>query len=133
MPPTRRRARPTDERRTHPSPKPVTTVTARALRDAPVAVLGARSWGTALAIQFARGGRPTRLWGRNPDLLRDIARERRNARYLPGAGFPESLTVAPDLQGALGGAVDVLVAVPSHAFRALLREIAPHLDPTARV
>jgi glycerol-3-phosphate dehydrogenase (NAD(P)+) len=102
-------------------------------REASIAVLGAGSWGTALAIQFARGGRPARLWGRNPELLRDIARERRNVRYLPGAGFPESLTVAADLNSTLSGAVDVLVAVPSHAFRALLREIAPRLDAVARV
>ena len=133
MPPTRRRARPTDERRTDPSPKPVTTVTARALRDAPVAVLGAGSWGTALAIQFARGGRPVRLWGRDRERLADMAVSRRNERYLASAQFPDSLQVEPDLATTLAGARDVLIVVPSHAFRALLTQLAPHLAPDMHV
>ncbi len=49
----------------------------------PITVLGAGSWGTALAIQFARAGRPTTLWGRAEDEPERIARERRNRRYLP--------------------------------------------------
>ncbi len=100
---------------------------------APVTVLGAGSWGTALAIQLARSGRATRLWGRDEQQLRVLSRERVNTRYLPGAAFPESLTVVPDLTTALEGAIDVLVAVPSHSFRAMLSEIAPHLDVIARV
>src|SRR5438105_6251941 len=92
----------------------------RAQDDDPVAVLGAGSWGTALAIQLARSGRPTRLWGRNAGQLRTLSRERVNARYLPGATFPESLSIEHDLATALKGAVDVLIVVPSHAFRSLL-------------
>ena len=102
-------------------------MTARALRDAPVAVLGAGSWGTALAIQFARGGRPVRLWGRDRERLADMAAGRRNERYLASAQFPDSLQVEPDLGSALAGARDVLIVVPSHAFRALLTQLAPHL------
>jgi glycerol-3-phosphate dehydrogenase (NAD(P)+) len=124
MPPTRRRARPTDA---------VTTVSARALRHAPIAVLGAGSWGTALAIQFARGGRPVRLWGRDRERLADMAAGRRNERYLASAQFPDSLQVEPDLARALAGARDVLIVVPSHAFRALLTQLAPHLAPDMHV
>lgn len=102
-------------------------------RDTPVAVLGAGSWGTALAVQFARSDRATRLWGRNPERLAAMARDRRNERYLPAAAFPAALIVEPDLGRALRGARDVLVAVPSHAFRALLTEIAPHLAPEMRL
>ena len=102
-------------------------------REAPIAVLGAGSWGTALAIQVARSGRATRLWGRDGAQLRAMSAERRNARYLPAASFPESLTVSADLPAALHGALDVLVVVPSHAFRALLLEIAPRLDAGTRV
>ena len=102
-------------------------------RDAPVAVLGAGSWGTALAIQFARGGRPTRLWGRNREQMLAMARERRNRRYLPAGEFPNSLEVVADLDAALSGTLDVLVAVPSHAFREMLREIAPRLEARTRV
>jgi glycerol-3-phosphate dehydrogenase (NAD(P)+) len=98
-----------------------------------IAVLGAGSWGTALAIQFARSGRATRLWGRNRDRLGTMARDKRNARYLPSGEFPASLTAMEDLDAALAGADDVLIAVPSHSFRALLLEVAPRLAPAQRV
>jgi glycerol-3-phosphate dehydrogenase (NAD(P)+) len=100
---------------------------ARAARD-PVAVLGAGSWGTALAVQFARAGRPVRLWGRDAAQLADMGRRRCNARYLDGVEFPAPLEVQARLPAALAGARDVLIVVPSHAFRALLGELAPHLD-----
>jgi glycerol-3-phosphate dehydrogenase (NAD(P)+) len=108
-------------------------MTAAAEREAPIAVLGAGSWGTALAIQVARSGRATRLWGRDGAKLRVMAADRRNARYLPAATFPESLAVSADLPAVLHEALDVLVVVPSHAFRALLLEIAPRLDQATRV
>jgi glycerol-3-phosphate dehydrogenase (NAD(P)+) len=108
-------------------------VSPAAEREAPIAVLGAGSWGTALAIQLARSGRRTRLWGRDAAQLTVMARERRNARYLPAASFPESLTVSSELTAALHGSLDVLIAVPSHSFRALLQEIAPRLDQGTRV
>ena len=100
---------------------------------APVAVLGAGSWGTALAIQFARSGRPVRLWGRNPERLAAIAARRCNERYLPSAPFPPSLAVEPDLRAALAGAHDVLVVVPSPALREVLTQLLPHLVPAMHV
>jgi glycerol-3-phosphate dehydrogenase (NAD(P)+) len=99
----------------------------------PVAVLGAGSWGTALAVQFARSGRPTRLWGRDRARLAAMARERRNERYLAAGAFPQSLIVEPELAQAMRGACDVLIAVPSHAFRALLEQIASLLAPEMRL
>jgi len=102
--------------------------------DSPVAaVLGAGSWGTALAVQFARSGRPTRLWGRDRARLAAMARERRNDRYLAAGAFPEALAVEPDLAQALRDACDVLIAVPSHAFRSVLTVIAPLLAPQMRL
>jgi len=98
-----------------------------------IAVLGAGSWGTALAIQFARVGCLTRLWGRDPAHMAVLARDRRNARYLPDARFPDTLEVTADLGAALRGTRDVLIAVPSHAFRALLNALQPLLAPGQRV
>jgi len=103
-------------------------VTARAA-GAPVAVLGAGSWGTALAIQFARGGRSVRLWGRDAAQLAAMAAARANVRYLPGASFPATLAIESDLARAVAGARDVLVVVPSGAFRGVLAALAPHLTP----
>ncbi|HJS91049.1 MAG TPA: NAD(P)H-dependent glycerol-3-phosphate dehydrogenase [Steroidobacteraceae bacterium] len=99
----------------------------------PVAVVGAGSWGTALALQFARSGRPTRLWGRDRAALAQMARGRRNARYLAAGEFPPNLAVEPELTEALRGARDVLVAVPSHAFREVLTTLLPHLTPEMRL
>lgn len=87
-----------------------------------IAVLGAGSWGTALAIQLAHSGRPVVLWGRESDDLGSLQRERENQRYLPGCPFPESLAVEASLEKALG-ADEVLVVVPSHALRGLLQAI----------
>jgi len=93
----------------------------------PVAVLGAGSWGTALAIHFARSGRSVRLWGRDRVRLAAMAAARCNERYLPGVTFPASLEIEPELGGALAGTQDVLVVVPSTALRAVLTELAPLL------
>lgn len=98
-----------------------------------MAVVGAGSWGTALALQFARSGRPTRLWGRDRAALAQMARGRRNARYLAAGEFPPNLAVEPELTEALRGARDVLVAVPSHAFREVLTTLSPHLTPEMRL
>ena len=104
-----------------------------AATSAPIAVLGAGSWGTALAIQFARAGRPTLLWGRDPKQLAALAAGRCNARYLPDAAFPPGLTVEPDFASAVDGAFDILIAVPSHAFRDTLVRLALRLRPGQRV
>jgi glycerol-3-phosphate dehydrogenase (NAD(P)+) len=103
-------------------------MTRAAQRVSPVAVLGAGSWGTALAVQFARTGRPVRLWGRSREQLAVMARARVNERYLPDAPFPESLEVTAELAAAVHGARDVLVVVPSTALRALLTLLAPQLS-----
>jgi glycerol-3-phosphate dehydrogenase (NAD(P)+) len=99
---------------------------------AQIAILGAGSWGTALAIQFARAGHTTVLWGRDSVHVQAMAAERRNERYLPEALFPTSLRVEADLRMALQ-ARDVLIAVPSHALRRSLEECEPHLRGDARV
>jgi glycerol-3-phosphate dehydrogenase (NAD(P)+) len=98
-----------------------------------MAVIGAGSWGTALAVQLARENHATLLWARDPAQAAAMARDRCNARYLPGAGFPAQLSVTADLAEVLRRARDVLVAVPSHAFRGALTAIASGLRPAARV
>lgn len=100
---------------------------------APITLLGAGSWGTALAIQFARTGREVRLWGRDPGHLAALERDRCNRRYLPDAPFPQSLRVEADLDQALLGSVDVLIAVPSRGFRPLLQQLRPRLQSGMRL
>ncbi len=90
-----------------------------------VAVLGAGSWGTALAALIARNGHPTTLWGRDASMVQAIATRHENSRYLPGITLPESLRATGSMAAALAGADLVLVVVPSHAFTQTLRALAP--------
>lgn len=98
-----------------------------------IAVLGAGSWGTALAIQLARAGSATVLWGRDREQLIAMTQSRRNERYLPEAAFPEALQIEVSLERVLAGARDFLLAVPSHAFRVTLSAITGHLRPDMRI
>jgi glycerol-3-phosphate dehydrogenase (NAD(P)+) len=91
-------------------------------------VLGAGSYGTAMAIQLARRGSPTRLWGRDAAELARMQDDRINAKYLPGCHFPKTLTATSDLEATVAGAAHLLVVVPSHALRDTLTKIAPMLS-----
>jgi glycerol-3-phosphate dehydrogenase (NAD(P)+) len=90
----------------------------------PIAVLGSGSWGTALAIQLARAGRDTVMWGIETHEIEAMAAARCNKTYLPNVPFPDRLAVTIDLDAALAHAEDVLVVVPSHAFREMLGKLA---------
>ena len=94
---------------------------------ATVAVLGAGSWGTALAALLCGNGIATRLWGRDAAALAEIAASRRNRRYLPDLELPAELACVPDLGDALDSVDLALVVVPSHGFHELLDEAVPSL------
>ncbi|WP_154224063.1 NAD(P)H-dependent glycerol-3-phosphate dehydrogenase [Marinicella rhabdoformis] len=91
------------------------------------AVLGAGSWGTALAMQMARNGN-TLLWGRDADAIEHMQASRTNDRYLPGIPFPDQLTPTNDLAQAIADADAVLVVCPSHAFHDILNQVKPLLN-----
>lgn len=82
-----------------------------------VAILGAGSWGTALAVHLASKGMPVRLWERSPELARQLDEARQNAHFLPGVTLPAEVVVAADLQGVLDGAGVVVLTVPSQGIR----------------
>jgi glycerol-3-phosphate dehydrogenase (NAD(P)+) len=94
-----------------------------------IAVLGAGSWGTALAALIARHGHPVVLWGRDAAVCDAINTAHENPRYLPGTALPAEVHATTDLGEALRDARLVLVVVPSHAFAETLRVLAP-LRPT---
>jgi len=89
-----------------------------------VAVLGAGSWGTALATVLARNGVAVTLWGRDPAAIAQLVVTRRNARYLPDLELPRELALTSDLDCVRTADV-VLIVTPSHAFGDLLECIAP--------
>jgi len=93
-----------------------------------VAVIGAGSWGTALAILLAKNHARIHLWAHRQAHADKINAERCNSRYLPDIPLPDNLQATADLQTALTDVDLVLVVVPSHAFRETLRAIKPFLD-----
>lgn len=90
-----------------------------------VTVLGAGSWGTALAAQIARQGHDTWIWGRDPAQIDAINAKRENPRYLPGVILPEGLRATTDFAAAVEAASLLLVVMPSHAFTETLQRLAP--------
>ena len=92
-----------------------------------IAVIGAGSWGTALAVIAARAGHNVRLWSRNDVVTSSINEQRVNSRYLSSTSIPDSVTATGDIEAALQGASMVLLAVPSHAARETLLAMSPQL------
>jgi glycerol-3-phosphate dehydrogenase (NAD(P)+) len=97
------------------------------------AVLGAGSWGTALAIHLARAGHDVRLWARDGVLAEAVAQARENAAYLPGIPLPRQIDVTGSLADGVSGCGVVIVAVPSHGLREVVRAAAPHLHRGATI
>jgi len=99
----------------------------------PIAVLGAGSWGTALAIQLARGGQPVLLWGHNSEQIKLMQEKRENNAYLAGIHFPSNLHLEASLTQIVSYCDDILVVVPSHAFRETVSAIAPLISSSTRI
>ena len=98
---------------------------------AKITVLGAGSYGTALAICLARNGHETLLWGRDGHQVDDMVSLRENAKYLAGCPFPDSLSATSDLRIAIQASNNILVVVPSHAFGDMLKQIKTVVDESA--
>ena len=97
-----------------------------------VAVVGAGSWGTAVAAIVAENATTT-LWARRDDLARCIESDHENPDYLPGIALPDALHATADLAAACVGADVVVFAVPSHGLRAVLADARPHIAPSAAI
>ena len=94
-----------------------------------IAIIGAGSWGTALAIVTARAGHDVRLWARNPEVVESINRERRNCVYLVDAQIPRRVLATNDLLEVLQRAELVVLAAPSHATREILMTMVTAVRP----
>lgn len=96
-------------------------------------VLGAGSYGSALAMSLARNGNHTLLWGHEPEHIAELAAARSNEAYLPGITFPDSLEMESDLETAVTACRDILIVVPSHVFGDVLTRIKPFLKADSRI
>lgn len=98
-----------------------------------ISVIGAGSYGTALAMSLARNGNQTTLWARDPTHIAEMKASRENHKYLPGCVFPESLKLESDLEKAVHASNNILVVVPSHAFGETLKQLKPYLNERSRI
>ncbi len=98
-----------------------------------IALLGAGSWGTALAILAARNGCQVLLWGHNPDHIAALAGDRENKQFLSGLAFPDNLQVTNDLAEIAAFSDLLLICVPSHAFKDILIKLKPHLSNQVKI
>jgi len=113
------------------------------MKTSTVAILGAGSWGTAVAIHLAKHGRKVLLWGHNSDHVSAMAQQHCNQRYLPDIALPENLVPTISLDECTTHAEQLIIAVPSHAFATILNQLKkpPHglawltkgVDPTHHV
>ncbi|WBA14936.1 NAD(P)H-dependent glycerol-3-phosphate dehydrogenase [Salinivibrio proteolyticus] len=102
-------------------------------QDAAITVLGAGSYGTALAISLARNGANVVLWGHDPLHIAQLETDRANQAFLPDIAFPDSLILCADLAVAVNASRDLLVVVPSHVFGDVLDKVKPYLRADSRV
>jgi len=100
---------------------------------AKITVLGAGSYGTALAICLARNGHKTLLWGRDENHVAAMVEARENNKYLSDCPFPETLALEADLVKAVQASDNILVVVPSHAFADMLKQIKPMLTGNEKI
>jgi len=98
-----------------------------------ISVIGAGSYGTALAISLARNGHQTTLWARDTAHIAEMTTTRENNKYLPGCTFPVNLTLEADLEKAIHSSDNILVVVPSHAFAETLKQLKPFIMPSSRL
>jgi len=98
-----------------------------------IAVIGAGSWGTALALLLSRKGLDVLLWGHRATHVEQLATERQNQHYLPGYSFSSSLSLTDDLAAAVQGREVVVMVVPSHGFREVFGRLQGHLSPRSIV
>ena len=97
------------------------------------AMIGAGSWGTALALLLARQGLSVTLWDRDSEHIGRLGRDRENKRYQPSHVFPECLATTDNLEAAVRGAGCVVMVVPSHGYREVFRQLYPMLEEGALV
>ncbi len=100
---------------------------------AEISVIGAGSYGTALAFCLARNNHNTLLWGRDADHISAMKASSSNEKYLPGFTFPSSLSLSDNLIETLTSSDNILLVVPSHAFADTLTAIKPHLTSSSRI
>ncbi|QWQ16911.1 NAD(P)H-dependent glycerol-3-phosphate dehydrogenase [Providencia rettgeri] len=103
------------------------------MNTASMTVIGAGSYGTALAITLARNAHQVVLWGHDPKHIHQLEQDRSNQAFLPGVSFPDNLSLETDLKRAVESSPNILIVVPSHVFGDVLKQIQPYLRADSRI
>lgn len=98
-----------------------------------IAVIGAGSWGTALALQLARNGHGVNLWGHEADHIVHLKNDRENKAFLPGIPFPDLINPIESLSDAVEGVKNILLVIPSQAYRDFLKKLKLFIAQDVRV
>jgi glycerol-3-phosphate dehydrogenase (NAD(P)+) len=98
-----------------------------------IAVLGAGSWGTSLAVHLSRVGHDVSLWARDGALVQEMQAARTNAVYLPGIALSGNMTLTADIREAVRSAEIVVSAIPSHGCRAVMRSARGFIRPRTTI
>ena len=96
-----------------------------------IAVIGAGSWGTALAGRLAANGNDTVLWAYEPEVVTEINSSHTNSAYLPGINLHPTLACTGNLEEAVTGRSILLLVTPVQVMRGVLKQLAPHIAPNA--
>lgn len=99
----------------------------------PIAILGAGSWGTALAVHLANHGQEVHLWEFEQQQVKLLQQEHCNQRYLPNITLPNNIKIFADIAAAIDTIQDILLVVPSHTFRQTLTTLKPIIKPNTRI
>lgn len=102
-------------------------------KSSPIGVIGAGSWGTALAVQLAKQGNPTLLWGRNAEHLETLSSARENVEYLPGVTFPDTLSIETALKRLCTQCDDLLVVTPSYTLHEIVTQLGENPSSKRRI
>lgn len=97
------------------------------------AVIGAGSWGTALAILLVRKGHNVCLWGHNTQHINEISKERENQKYLPGIKLPRHLEITDNIEKCVDGSDVIVMVVPSHGLREVFRSLVSSLKSDVKI
>ncbi len=102
-------------------------------RDVKIAVIGAGSWGTALAVLLSKKWCSVCLWGHNPEHVAEISKQRENHKYLPSVQLPDNIEISSDIETCVKQSKVIVMVVPSHGLRSVFSSLVPYITADMKI
>ena len=96
-----------------------------------ISVIGAGSWGTAIGLLLSRKGYAVKMWDYDPEHVQKLKKDRENKEHIAGVSFPETLYLEPDIKKAVEHSQIIVMVIPSHGFRAVIKQVIPIINEDA--